>query len=358
MIEARHHNSFGALRWLFALSVVYCHSFDLVGNYGHGDWIAKVSGYRLSHLGVVGFFILSGYLNSGSLQNATGNAVGISFLTRRAFRIFPLLWLVVTVGVLASFIASGLTKPVISGGMRFLMGNGLLYQIHYSLPGLFTHNINTGYCGSIWTLPYEILLYLVLVVTGMARRGDTEWKTKAILAGLLCAMCATHSQDERPFCASLQHFWLGHLGWAFLCGTLLARMPGLLLSRKVAIGMGVFLIGSVFLPGSNFPGWQFLQVMAYAVIVIKAGSVSWGPVARWANGWDASYGIYLMSFPIQQMLIAAGWTHAYSLFFMAAAISAIAGLVSWKLLEQPMLHVGKRLGSLIQASPENGGRNA
>lgn len=357
MIQARDENSFGALRWLFALTVVYCHSFDLVGDFGRGDWMARVSGYRLSHLGVVGFFVLSGYLNSTSLQNAKGNAVGISFLTRRAFRIFPLLWVVVATGVVASLVVSEVKGSAVSSGMRYLIGNGLLYKIHYSLPGLFTHNINPSFCGSIWTLPYEVLLYLIIVLTGIARAGGVSWIPKVILAGLLCVICATHSQLEPPFWGSFQHFWLGHLGWAFLCGILLVKLPGILRSWKIVSGTGFFLIASVFIPGSSALGWQFLQVWAYALVIIKLGSLAWGAVARWANRRDASYGIYLMSFPIQQTFVAAGWKEPYSLFFLSATLSAIAGLISWKLLEQPMLQKGKRISARIQAAAGNGGRS-
>jgi peptidoglycan/LPS O-acetylase OafA/YrhL len=347
-----HRNSYAALRWLFALSVVYTHSFDLLGFAGRGDWIAKVSGYKLSHLGVVGFFVLSGYLNTVSMERASGAFGGTAFLVRRAFRILPLLWGILITAVIWFWLKSGITGANIGAGVRFFMGNAFFYQPHYFLAGIFENNVNRSICGSLWTLQYEVLCYLILVVSGLGSLRGGAWLPRGILMTLLSAMLIVNTQDSPPFMGSIQAFWLGHLGWAFLCGIGLWKFPRILQSRKAVLASGLLLCISVSLREAVPPGWQMLQTAAYAVLVMKAGSYSWGMLARCADRWDASYGIYLFSFPVQQALIAGGWSKPYSLFLAAALLAAILGLLSWRFLEEPMLNLGKRLSARLMLRPE------
>src|SRR3954469_12727522 len=107
--HARHHNSFTTLRWLFALFFVFTAPFVLSGN-PKVDPLSNVLGRGFSEWGVLGFFVLSGFLNSASVHRG-GEGVGTAaFLVRRAFRILPLLWLTMFIAVLSFWAIDGATK--------------------------------------------------------------------------------------------------------------------------------------------------------------------------------------------------------------------------------------------------------
>ena len=79
---SHRNNSYGLLRWLFALSVVYSHAFALVGGSESGDVVARLTGLPASYFGVIGFFVLSGMLNAVSLQQGPTPEGGLSFIVR------------------------------------------------------------------------------------------------------------------------------------------------------------------------------------------------------------------------------------------------------------------------------------
>ena len=60
---------------------------------------------------------------------------------------------------------------------------------------------------------------------------------------------------------------------------------------------------------------------------------------------DFSYGIYIYAFPIQQCLALAGVQHHGRAVFMIAslALSALAGLLSWHLLEKHAIGWGRAI---------------
>jgi peptidoglycan/LPS O-acetylase OafA/YrhL len=152
-------------------------------------------------------------------------------------------------------------------------------------------------------------------------------------------------------------YYLGFLGWAFLCGTAIRKFPDRLGSNKAFLVSVLFLGSSVFVPAGQVAGWMLLQLLAFAIVVIKIGSGHWGLLAKFADRWDASYGIYLLSFPIQQILIMQGLTSPYRLFFVSATVSIAGGLITWHFLERPMLEKGKELSRRYLASHPHTAQN-
>jgi len=58
---------------------------------------------------------------------------------------------------------------------------------------------------------------------------------------------------------------------------------------------------------------------------------------------DPSYGIYILSFPIQQLLYWSGVARTPAPMFLAAAVlSTAAGYLSWHALEGPVLRRARR----------------
>lgn len=340
----KHHNSFTALRWLFALFVVFTHSFALAGQENAAPLLL---GRSLASWGVLGFFILSGYLNSGSVHRNANNLGAAAFLLRRAFRILPLLWITTLAGTVIFWSLDGVTKWTVPAGVQFWAGNSLLYQPHFTLGSIFSRNLNTAFCGSIWTLPYEAAFYVIIATGGLGRLRGAAWMPHAILVALFSGMFLTASGSAPPWFGGIQSYYVGLFGFAFLCGMALMNFKAVLQSRWTLLVSTAIFASSAGLQLAKFPGGEMLQMAAFAVLVLRIGQLRGGAVSRWAGRWDASYGIYLFSFPIQQALIASGIRNPHHIFLLSALLSATGGLVSWQFLEKPMLGLGKRLSTRL-----------
>ena len=343
MQPSTHHNSFTALRWLFALSVVFTHSFVLSAN-AEAEPLVNLLGHHLSDWGVLGFFVLSGFLNSASVHRGGEGMGATAFLLRRAFRILPLLWLTMLIAVLVFWCIDGVNKWTVPAGVKFWAGNSLMYQPHFALGDhIFSKNPNSAFCGSIWTLPYETTFYLIIAAFALGRLRSGAWIPHGAFAGLMCGFFLTASASASPWFGGIKAYYFGLFGFAFLCGMTLMNFKALLNSRWVlVVSLGVMAL-RLLLPLETFPGGEMLQVAGFAVLVLRLGHVELRGVSRWADRWDASYGIYLLSFPIQQALVASDIRNPYALFCFSALLSTAAGLASWRLFEKPMLTIGKRI---------------
>src|SRR4051812_44139823 len=104
------------LRFIAAYMIVLLHCFfGWKAHFGHPDFIAKTSPQVLGKLenifnnfsfGVDIFFIISGFLITYLLlaeKETTGKVDVIKFYIRRAFRIWPLYFLILLIGPLLSY---------------------------------------------------------------------------------------------------------------------------------------------------------------------------------------------------------------------------------------------------------------
>ena len=165
-------NSLNILRLVFAVAVIASHAIGL-GLYGR-DWIGTKT--TIGTVAVYAFFAISGFLIAGSAErNGTGR-----YLWQRCLRILPAFWICL---IITAF------------GIGLLGWEAQLHQFHLhgSLTtylhapngpvGFVTHNwflklgqpliISTVWNGSLWTLYFEFLCYLllgVLAIIGVLRR--------------------------------------------------------------------------------------------------------------------------------------------------------------------------------------------
>ncbi len=365
-------NGYGILRLMFAMSVVYSHSFALAGS-TDVDLLQRLTGLSCSHFGVMGFFVLSGFLNAQSLSRGGERQwIAPRFLVRRAFRIFPLLWtmLLIIMAVYVIYAATGGLDhlasnqglpygKVVRGAWKtsfsFFRGNALPWSPHYMLPGVFEKNPNIAVCGSLWTLPYEILFYLILSFTPLVKRaGKTAVISMMLIVAVASVVATTASPATMPVIASFQTYWLGTLGFAFLVGVMLNYVrtgaPGTVVS---VIVLFIYFKYQMLTYGAVA---RAVETLCFGIIITNLGAISLGRISHFSERWDPSYGIYLLSFPIQQILVFHGCRSPAALLALSTVISIACACLTWEFVERPMLGVGRRLTR--NANPGGHGRPA
>ncbi len=287
----RRDNHLDLLRLIAASLVFYSHSFALLGRPSPQflSWI------DLGTLGVYIFFIVSGYLISASWEQDPSLP---RFFARRALRIFPGLWVCVllTLFLLGPLLTTrGLPAYFTDWRTWRYLGNLGLYTSYY-LPGVFeTVRYPNAVNGSIWTLPIEFLMYLVVAGAGVLR--GNRWffvglfATSAALAFFWASRAPSplvvFAMDAREIFICGTYFWAGavfrkfnldrhcSLTWALLAG---AGMLSLMAWPRL-LGVAAW----VLLP---FPVLSF--------------GLSHSPLAALTRRGDYSYGIYIYAFPFQQ----------------------------------------------------------
>lgn len=170
-------NNFNLIRFLAASMVLYNHSFAVARRFSDAQPVASY-GRSPGAIAVDVFFITSGFLVTGSLLSRRSAA---SFLSARALRIFPALWvmLCLTVFVLGPLLTASPAWTCLHSLQTwgYLGKNGVLVGgIAWALPGLFlTNPLPNVVNASLWTLEPEVHMYgALLVLWLLASRGGAS----------------------------------------------------------------------------------------------------------------------------------------------------------------------------------------
>lgn len=327
-------DGFGALRLVAASLVVFGHAYAMLG-VAAPQWL----GIEVHVFAVRIFFTISGYLVCGSWRR---DPRLVAFLWRRALRILPALWVtvLVTVGVVGPLASSlGLPAYVVAPDTRLYLWN-LVLAPYYLLPGVFQDGRPfTAVNGSLWSLPVEVVMYLLLPV--YARRGLLVGAVVLALAGSFWFGTIRAEQVQPvvwwtslPFVARFASDFV--LGAAVACWRL-ERF----LSPQVAL---VAVAGAALL--GPYP-WVLaaatLAVVPYAVLTLGLVPGVWAR-GRWLAGVDLSYGIYLWGGVVLQLGISVlGRGVAPPVLFAACwPVAAAAAAVSWHVVERTALRLKPR----------------
>ena len=160
-------NNFNLIRFVAATLVLFSHSFALSIGSSDAEPLRASIGMTWGDIAVDIFFITSGFLIANSFLTRSNVLV---FLWSRALRIFPALIIAVLFCVFVIGIAFTSLEPkeylAHDQTQRYLIKNIMLVGgIEYSLPGVFSENpFSHAVNGSLWTMPYEVKMYMLLIV--------------------------------------------------------------------------------------------------------------------------------------------------------------------------------------------------
>jgi peptidoglycan/LPS O-acetylase OafA/YrhL len=334
------NNGFTALRLAAAVLVIFTHAYAL-GGAGADPFMAAMGLVPGSTLGVDAFFAVSGFLVCGSLMRRP--RIG-AFVLARALRIFPalivlLLVTVFVVGPLATTAGDYWQRPLT---YEYLL-NGFLFVWRPFLPGVFEATTTTPVVnGSLWTLPMEVICYLVLALMAWCGSFNRRGLFALMLGAYLFFVLGAFHEDfilfnyvGGPIAAHLMRFVALFGGGALIrmLDTPRAVSPGATLAAGglVAIAFGLGQLDWRFFPYLYLLAWPWFVVgLAYHLDGLKR-----------LDRFDVSYGLYLYGFPVQQILVqlAGGEMRPVPLFAASLALTLVPATLSWFLVERPMLRL-------------------
>jgi len=349
-VKLVHQNNFEVIRLGLASLVVILHCYDLTGT-AYTDYLSIWSSGQISlpYIIIRGFVIMSGYLVLKSLQRSSSVK---QYLWRRFLRIYPPL----LVALLLCALVVGPILSNLSPAAYYNHPDTWLYMVYSlrifmvrhteCLPGVFSHNpVTCAVNGSLWTIWVEEVLYLGLIAFFLIRRKTqtlriTLFITWFAMVGLLLFAKSRWSNQPIPFSHSVQWDYFADLLVYFFSGCLMTIMDWRNMSRNrlVLLSAVVITIVTCYLHCYAYFGY-----LLYPIILVATGSdcVRWllKPF-RWGN---PSYGLYIYSYPIQQVLIQVLAPSAHLLLLTSIPLSFLLGYSSWHLIETPFLRLKERV---------------
>lgn len=330
-------NALNAWRLGLALAVIVWHSVVLTGR--------PLPPFALHQFAtqdfVDGFFAISGFLIPASWLS---NPRLRNYALARGLRILPGMWvcLFVTAFVIApigiAIQGGSAAKLLTSGGpLRFVVRNSAVAYVQFDIAGTPSGVPFPGmWNGSLWTLQYEVLLYIAVAILGLVAILGRRWLFPvAFTLALVWSTLAPCPLDGGTVAERT-----ARLAVMFAAGGLMHRFRDVIPARwsLVAVGAAIVLAANLLLPDYRLVG---AIPLAYTVIV--SGALIHNQ--RLNLRTDLSYGTYIYACPIQQVLVIAGLGTLNPLVFaiIATTVTLPFAAMSWFLIEKPAMRLKSRI---------------
>jgi peptidoglycan/LPS O-acetylase OafA/YrhL len=333
-------NNFDPLRLIAALSVVFSHSFLIAEGSEASEPFVWLTGNQciLGLIGVFVFFVISGYLVTESWCRSP---LPGRFLLRRTLRIYP--GLVVNVALCALVLGPLVNSLPLADYFHgpelsdFLIKTLTLNPGPLQLPGvLFAKNsVGLHINGSLWTLRYEAMMYLMIVVLGMLRllRLPTCLALTALgIAAVYFEKALTPLGDIGEWAWFLAFFGAGMV-LHFLRDRLVFDWRGAL---AALLALVIFArLGQLIM--------LFPLAGAYLAIWFARRYDRWLDYSRYCG--DLSYGLYIYGWPAEQLVmwLSGGRAAWWQVFLGSLAIALPLAWLSWHGVEKWALRWGRNV---------------
>ncbi|MCM8578469.1 acyltransferase [Accumulibacter sp.] len=325
-------NNFDLLRLLFAATVCLVHAYDLSG-YPQLAWLARV----LSPASALkGFFVVSGFLVFMSFERSSSLA---SYARKRIRRIYPAYF---TVVMLCAVALPAVGSQGVGGYFSLDWGKYVLANLFFlnflqpGLPGVFESNPLAAVNGALWTLKIEVMFYLMVPFFVFLFRRFARLPVLVLTYGLSLAyvalLTAAAERTGSGIYLELARQLPGQLSY-FMAGAFLYYFLPLFERRPVCFLLAAALVLAV----DTIVPLPLLEPLALATVVVFFALFLY--VGNFAKYGDFSYGVYIIHFPVIQLLVQGGWLRDRPGWFLATLIllTGMGALAMWHLVEKRFL---------------------
>ncbi|MEH6625339.1 MAG: acyltransferase [Motiliproteus sp.] len=339
------NNNFSLIRVISAMAVLVSHSFALATGDPGNEPLRGIIGITPGHIAVDVFFITSGFLVTRSLLYRKDV---VEFAVSRMLRIYP--GLIVAVLFCLAIGATESSVPVIAfitdkQTWTFAAYNSSIFITDYQeLPGVFEGlPFDNSVNGSLWTLPWEIRMYIILgILGGLSFISKFIFRINWVpfiiitifLFSLLLFFYFNFMTDVRG-----QPYKLFRFSTVFFFGgSLYVLSKYIYLNKQVFLTCVLFLVFSCF----NHDFFFVIYTLVLPYVVLYLAYVPSGIVRKYNAVGDYSYGIYIYAWPIQQLVVSYFVDiSSIQLVFFSGICTLFMAYLSWNLIESRAMRMKK-----------------
>ncbi len=301
-----NNNALGILRFVLAVLVTLVHVHNLSGDKA----FVLLDQYGLANISVNIFFVLSGFLMPQSFEHSNGL---VKFYAKRFFRIYVGYFMVVVAIPLVAYGVSNCDFQTYFSAelLRYYLFNLLtLNFIKPDLRCLFQDHALTAINGSLWSIKIELMFYLIVPILYYAY----QYKKKAS-AQLWLSVLLVLSGMVINYSIYYMYVKTGSSFWDAMQNQLPSKLYffvsgwGLYYMIQYENKYIMLLIWSSFLVASamyilRIPTYEFIQLpIACGLIALFYKMKCTRGVSLLKTLGGCSYHIYLLHFPVLQILI-------------------------------------------------------
>lgn len=331
-------NNFNLIRILAALAVLVTHSFALTTGTASAEPFQNQLGMTIGSIAVDIFFITSGFLVTASLLSRKST---IDFIISRALRIYPALFVMqlLTVFVLGPYFTSLALTEFLTSKITlnyFLRDSTLILGVVHELPGVFESNpYKTVVNGSLWTMPSEVRLYVILVSFWFILRIFKEKRMVAFKSLVLTCFFLSGVFIFTDYFYLHKNIYFIKLFFVFFTGA-----SFYILRKSIYFSKILFWALFCFLCLSSLDKSLFYTTyhLVLAYLLFYTAYIPSGAIRKYNKLGDYSYGLYIYAWPIQQSLVALmpGISIA-AMIGLASCCTLFISVLSWHILEKRVL---------------------
>jgi peptidoglycan/LPS O-acetylase OafA/YrhL len=320
--------------------VIVSHSFEIIDGDRHREPLTVLfHAFTFGNLAVNAFFIISGYLIA---QSAVQTRSALRFLRKRVLRIYP--------GFLIAAVVSSFVAGYIGATDRASYFHTFPYRRFVlrlpalevpEISGIFAGQAYPTVNGSTWTLHFEFLCYLSMLLSIYLLRPRSG--RPAIIIALACfaAYALSLLGNMNPTIVISDPRSLARFGALFYSGTALFYYRRLIVPQRwgfLAAGYVALLFCGRAIPSDNV---RLLVDTALTMTLGASALLSAGFTRRIETGLgnrDYSYGVYLYGWPVTKVLLyVVPGLSPWPLFVGALTGAVAVASASWHFVERPAL---------------------
>ena len=353
---ALRENNFNTMRLFMALLVVWSHSFAIfLGSEDNEPISLLLNGsYNAGNIGVLVFFVISGFLISHSFQHSKSIR---NYMVRRIRRIHP--GFIVATTICAFVVVplnSSMMKMDASEVVKVFGLNALLQNYMPPSTAFATNPVPGAVNGSLWSISFEFWCYIFVAALGVVGLAKSRWLLVAAVLAILVARVILDIFGLKPGLGLIGDI----IGWPYLWTKVLPSFLFGMIAYNFrdliprSLGLLVVLLAASLVAAhisATAVHLIFPAAMAYSVFYLAFSPLKLPDAAKWG---DISYGTYLYAFPIQQMLAA---SYLFTLSFaellgLSMVLSLGAGIFSWHIVEKHFLARTRKPNEVVPLDTE------
>ncbi len=331
----RQGNGFDAIRYFFAFALIAFH-FTVATGTTCPWYVPGGDKVVMAFFVIAGFLVVYSYLRNDNLKH---------YVRQRCVRILPAyVFVVVAAFLFLSLVSSFSISRYFSHpqAYKYLVSNLLMLNfLEPDLPGVFTANPLQCVNGSLWYIKVIVMFYIAVpVIVWMLRRMN-----KALVLTLLYAASVAYivvfdhlyESTGNILYWQLQHQLGGNMIYLLSGTIMLVYFDCLIRHIKWILPLALIL----FIAYDQFGVGPLRHVapLSFAAVIIGIAFVC-KPLFALRGKTNITYSLFLIHFPVIQIVVHFGWHQQSMLFaFCLALLATIAlSILSHHLIEKPFLH--------------------